>query len=149
MTTPRADSPRAGGAGAEAGGGPQPHRASAEPGGPDPLDELTQRVRAAQAAAERIVAEAAQSASQASDRTDRPPPRGYARRSGSDRASETQALAALLELGVGLVPPELRRALSDLVRELLLALRALIDWYLERLELSRPASVEVEDIPIS
>jgi hypothetical protein len=30
----------------------------------------------------------------------------------------------------------------------LLALRALIDWYLERLELRHDRSVQVEDIPI-
>ena len=34
------------------------------------------------------------------------------------------------------------------LRELLLALRALIDWYLERLERRREQSVEVQDIPI-
>ena len=47
-----------------------------------------------------------------------------------------------------LIPPELQRRLVAAVRELLLALRALIDWYLERLERRREQSVEVEDIPI-
>jgi hypothetical protein len=47
------------------------------------------------------------------------------------------------------VPPELRHALTELVRELLLLVRALIDWYLERLEERRRAPVEVEDIPIT
>jgi hypothetical protein len=48
-----------------------------------------------------------------------------------------------------LVPPELQRRLADALRELLVAIRALLDWYIERLECERPASGEVEDIPIS
>jgi hypothetical protein len=47
-----------------------------------------------------------------------------------------------------LVPPELQRRLAAAIRELLLALRALIDWYLERLERRREQAVEVQDIPI-
>jgi hypothetical protein len=47
-----------------------------------------------------------------------------------------------------LIPPELQRRLVAALRELLLALRALIDWYLERIERKREQSVEVEDIPI-
>ena len=48
------------------------------------------------------------------------------------------------------VPAELSRQLAEALRELLLALRALIDWYLERLGDRRPARarVEVEDIPL-
>ncbi len=34
------------------------------------------------------------------------------------------------------------------MRELLLALRALIDWYLERVEQRRREPAEVQDIPI-
>ena len=34
------------------------------------------------------------------------------------------------------------------LRELLLALRALIDWYLERMEQRRKTPTPVEDIPI-
>jgi hypothetical protein len=33
-----------------------------------------------------------------------------------------------------LVPPELLRRLAEALHELLLALRAVIDWYLERVE---------------
>jgi hypothetical protein len=47
-----------------------------------------------------------------------------------------------------LVPAELERRLSEALRELLLAIRALIDWYLERAERERPEATEVEDIPI-
>ena len=49
------------------------------------------------------------------------------------------------------MPPELTAQVAEAVRELLLAVRALIDWYLERLEdPGRPAADSgVEDIPIS
>jgi hypothetical protein len=40
-----------------------------------------------------------------------------------------------------------RRGLPREVREILMTLRALIDWYLDRLE-RRPAEPSVEDIPI-
>jgi hypothetical protein len=45
------------------------------------------------------------------------------------------------------VPQELQDQFNALVRELLLTIRALIDWYLERLERG-PAEPRVEDIPI-
>ena len=42
---------------------------------------------------------------------------------------------------------ELDRQLTSIIREFLLTLRSLIDWYLERLD--RPArGPEVEEIPI-
>jgi hypothetical protein len=41
----------------------------------------------------------------------------------------------------------LQEQFSALLREILMTLRALIDWYLERLE-RRPAEPRVEDIPI-
>ena len=45
------------------------------------------------------------------------------------------------------LPRELEEQFTALIREVLLTLRALIDWYLERLE-RRPAEPRVEDIPI-
>jgi len=45
------------------------------------------------------------------------------------------------------VPRELEGQLTNLIREFLLTLRALIDWYLERLE-RPPREPRVEDIPI-
>jgi hypothetical protein len=44
-------------------------------------------------------------------------------------------------------PVELQERVTTLVREILLTLRSLIDWYLERLD-QPPAKPEVEDIPI-
>jgi hypothetical protein len=56
-----------------------------------------------------------------------------------------QAIAALREL----IPPEVMDRITAAIREVLLAIRALIDFYLERLE--RPQSDDrspVRDIPI-
>jgi hypothetical protein len=55
---------------------------------------------------------------------------------------------ALVQAMRELIPPDLQRRLIAALREVLLALRALIDWYLERLELKRKQGFEVQDIPI-
>ena len=47
----------------------------------------------------------------------------------------------------GALPQQLEEQFSALLREVLLTMRALIDWYLERLE-RRPVEPRVEDIPI-
>jgi hypothetical protein len=44
-------------------------------------------------------------------------------------------------------PREVQDQLTSLIREFLLTLRSLIDWYLERLDRPR-AEPEIEDIPI-
>ncbi len=48
------------------------------------------------------------------------------------------------------MPPDLSRQLAEALRDLLLALRALLDWYIERLGEPAPGSpeVDVEDIPL-
>jgi hypothetical protein len=56
-------------------------------------------------------------------------------------------LIALVDALRRMVPVELQAQVNALQRELLLTIRALIDWYLERLEGSQRAAV-VEDIPI-
>ncbi|HKG16767.1 MAG TPA: hypothetical protein VKA96_03675 [Solirubrobacteraceae bacterium] len=145
MPPPDSPSPPEPGSGGRSG--------SSGPGEPDPLEELTRRVRAAQEAADRVIAEAGAATGAGTARSgDRPPARGYAGPEGDERdgrSAEARALLGLLDLGRGLMPAELRHALADLVRELLMLLRALIDWYLERLELRRREPVDVEDIPIS
>ena len=55
---------------------------------------------------------------------------------------------ALVQAMRDLDPPDLQRGLIAALREVLLALRALIDWYLERLERGASRAVEVQDIPI-
>lgn len=67
-----------------------------------------------------------------------PPPR-----SGPD-------LSAIFILLDGLrraAPVELQGRLTSLIREVLLTVRSLIDWYLDRLD-GRPREREVQDIPI-
>jgi hypothetical protein len=62
--------------------------------------------------------------------------------------SELEALIALVGSVRDLIPPELRQRLVDALRELLQAIRALLDWYLERLDRQRDEPAEVQDIPI-
>jgi len=72
---------------------------------------------------------------------DRPPPPPQA------GTPDLSALLALLEAARSAVPRELEQQFTGLLREALLTLRALIDWYLERLDGTR-AERRVEDIPI-
>ena len=48
----------------------------------------------------------------------------------------------------GVVPPDLARQLADALRELLLALRAVLDWYITRLEPAPEPDSDVQDIPV-
>ncbi|MDX6669498.1 MAG: hypothetical protein QOK04_2878 [Solirubrobacteraceae bacterium] len=155
------DEPRSGG---PAPGGPDPG-SGPEPRAPrqDPLEALRERIRRTQDAVERLADEAAQAAPDPGepggtpgepDEHRRIPPRGYATGGSAEgqrttTSREAEAVVALLDLVRGLVPGELQHQLTELVRELLLLVRALIDWYLDRLEARRRRPVEVEDIPIS
>ena len=56
-------------------------------------------------------------------------------------------LIALVDAMRRVVPLELQEQVNALQRELLLTVRALIDWYIERLD-STPKRTVVEDIPI-
>jgi hypothetical protein len=107
----------------------------------DPIDELREQIRAAEREAERIASEV--------------PPGGFqTARENRDHADEVQALAALLQTLRELVPAELQEQFREVMRQVLLLLRALVDWWIERLEseappssVARPAPA-VEDIPI-
>jgi hypothetical protein len=81
------------------------------------------------------------------------PPRGWAsapRREAGEASGEMQALVTLLESLRELLPPELRAQVTELVRQLLLVLRALIDFLVDQLDRGpRGAAPAVEDIPIS
>lgn len=86
-----------------------------------------------------------------SDEDGKIPPRGWeiprdphAEQSGAD----ADALAQVIEQLLSLVPAELRTRLTEAVRQLLEALRALIDWCVSRLEHRTGGEVEVRDIPI-
>jgi hypothetical protein len=86
----------------------------------------------------------------------RPPPSGWQRPRADDptdrdRWLDSDELELLLTVLAGIrdrIPAELRRRLSEAVRELLMALRAVIDWYLERTGRSPHTGADVEDIPI-
>ena len=114
----------------------------------DPLSQMRSQVDEAYAAADRLVREA-EAAARA--RTGEVPPAGYeGERTSGERSAfgDLQALAGLLETARTSVPPELARQLAEAAREMLLALRALIDWWIARLEREPDQPVEVQDIPI-
>lgn len=92
---------------------------------PDPLTELRERVQAAQEAAERLAGEARH-----------------------ETRDELEALVGLLRTLRELVPAELQEQLTETIRQVLLLIRALIDFWVDRLEAPRPEAVEVEDIPV-
>jgi hypothetical protein len=66
---------------------------------------------------------------------------------GEPRAPDPAALFVLLDGVRRLAPRELEGQVNNLVREFLLTLRSLIDWYLERLD-QPDREPEVENIPI-
>jgi hypothetical protein len=74
--------------------------------------------------------------------TDEPP-----RPNGEHRPPDPAALFVMLDGMRRMAPRELEGQLTNLIREFLLTLRSLIDWYLERLD-REPQEPKVEDIPI-
>ena len=115
----------------------------------EPLRRLERRLSRASEAAERLISEVARTSERGG-----PPPAGWQSpglqepdsggRPGSELDSLIQAAQALREL----IPPEALERIIAAVREVLLALRSLIDFYLERLERKPDAPVEVQEIPI-
>ena len=93
------------------------------PRGPDPLEDPLRDPYGSQRAYEDPL---------------RPPPRG---------AFDPAALFVLLDGLRRVVPRELEGQLTNVVREFLLTLRSLIDWYLERLDRTEQEP-EIEEIPI-
>jgi len=122
----------------------------AHPETDDPFEELRARIRSTADAAERLSFEAAAGAM--GDAGDGPDPARRAR-AADDATQEAQALVALVGLLRDLLPDELRQQVTDLVRQVLMLVRAVIDWYLLRLEpgeaAARPsAAPAVQDIPL-
>jgi hypothetical protein len=134
----------------------EPPKTDGEPtAAEDALRRLEARLDQASAAAERLLAEAAARIGGEAPRGDRdePPPAGWQvpGQDGQDRPAAGRDLELLLGFVQSLrdlIPPDLQRRLSAALRELLLAVRALIDWYLERMERGRAEPTEVQDIPI-
>jgi hypothetical protein len=79
-----------------------------------------------------------------------PPPAGWQNAEDRARSStpELDPFVALVQAVRDLIPPDLQERLIAALREVLMALRALIDWYLERLDRRREQGVDVQDIPI-
>lgn len=126
----------------------------------DPLETLRDQIRAATEAAERLVREVASTAPAAAAETAAPPPApaadgelpraGWEPPRGSETAAELQSLASLLQSVRDLLPADLQAQLTEVIREVLLLLRAVIDWMVARIEREgRGQELEVEDIPIS
>ena len=116
----------------------------------DALERLRAQVDAAHEAAQRVAEEAA-----AASAAERPeiPPAGYAapgERAGAGQENpEVRALVGLIELVRELVPADMQQQLVELVHELLVLARAIIDLIVSRLERQRAAETEVEDIPLT
>ena len=125
---------------------------------PDSTEDLRRHIDAAHKAAEQLVDEATRHAEEVAREQNRDvPPRGWAAPEAEAEAEATaapdlRAILALLESIRGAIPPEISLQLAQALRELLLAVRALLDWYIERLESFRPGGPPggpaVEDIPI-
>ena len=98
-------------------------------------------VREASARAEEAVREAASDLPPNGWSAGAPPP--------SSAFPDLSALIAMVDGLRGHLPPELARQLSDALRELLVALRAVLDYTIERLDSPPSGEREVEDIPIS
>ena len=108
----------------------------------DPIREAERLVREATARAQEAAGEGAV------------PPRGYdahPRPEGTTSSPfpDLSSLNALVELARSGLPPDLQRQLQQALRELLIALRAVLDYSIDRLEPEPPESAPVEDIPIS
>lgn len=108
----------------------------------DPFDELRARIRSTADAAERLSFEAFDDGGGTGGRA----------RAAEDAAQETQALVALIALLRDLLPDELRRQVAELVRQVLVLLRAVIDYSILRLDPveagERPGPPPVQDIPL-
>jgi hypothetical protein len=102
------------------------------------------------AEAERLMRDAEQAAQRAAASAHDVPPRGWSVPGAEPLppAFDLAQIAALVESLRGVVPAELGRQLADALRELLIALRAVLDWYIARLEPGEPGEPDVQDIPV-
>ena len=118
----------------------------------DDLDAVRAHLDEAHAAADRLVREAQRQAEEAG--AEAVPPRGWDSRGQQRRrrppGPTSGRCCCSLDAVRDAIPAELSRQLAEALRDLLVALRALLDWYLERLGEPGPrrGGVEVEDIPL-
>jgi len=106
----------------------------------DPLEQLRERVAAAQAAAERLAEETAAARDELG---------GDVPRTAGVAAAEIQALAAVAQAVKALLPDDLWDGLCDLVRGLLILVRAVLDRWIDAFGSAGPPAPVVRDIPIS
>ncbi len=107
----------------------------------DPLAALRERIERTQEAVDRLAAETAKAQTANGASTGAPPT--------EDAAAEAQALTALLQTVRGLVPEDLWRQLAEVIRQLLLLLRGILDWWIERIApVDAPGGPVVQDIPV-
>src|SRR3954454_7849236 len=121
------------------------------PAEPDPLSDLRDRLRETHEAAARLAGGEPRLPPQGWAA----PPRseaggnGAAAGSGSGSGDERAQLVALLGSLRELVPPELQQEVTDLIRQVLVLVRAVLDLAIERLEPGRGEEPDVQDIPIA
>jgi hypothetical protein len=128
---------------------------AAEPGDGDPLERLREQLDRTREAARALAREAAEAAGAAegdarhADR--RPPPAGWQAPDAGDGAPgrDAAAVLALVEAVRDLAPAELLERVVGLLRELVLAVRALLDYVAARLESRAGSAPEVQDIPVT
>jgi hypothetical protein len=117
---------------------------------PEALQALRERLEATQEAAQRLADDAVRDRGDA----ERPPAAGWDVPRSAERANdEIDALIAVVASIRDLLPPELRAQLAEIVRQILIFVRAVLDWWIERVERESGTRGgprdDVEDIPIA
>jgi len=128
---------------------PNPGAADTAGAGDDLLRRLEERLERASSAAERLIAEAAAGVGGLAG--GELPPAGWQVPPSESNAAGSgggEVLAQVIQSLRELIPPDLQRRLVEALHEVLLAIRALIDWYLARVEQRRAEPAKVQDIPI-
>ncbi len=77
------------------------------------------------------------------------PPQGWAAPQSDGVGDEIAALGAMLQALADLIPSSVQHQLVEVIRQVLALVRALIDFWIARLESERGAEPVVEDIPIT
>ena len=114
----------------------------------DPLAELRSRMHATREAAERLAGEAAHAAGAIAD-GELPPPGWRTPRDRETMRDELDALTDLLRTIRQLLPDELEQQLAEILRQILLLLRALIDWMVDQLPTAGGDQPPLRDIPLA
>lgn len=133
----------------------------AQPMSDDRIEQLRERIRSTAAAADRLAADFAGAAEGAGGAGGagaggaggagwtQAAGGGWAGPDSDEATHELQALVNLVHLLRDLLPPELRQQVLDLLRTVLLLLRAIIDRFVAGLDPTAPApGPVVEDIPV-